>query len=199
MNNFYTYAYLREDGSPYYIGKGRGNRAYDKRHSIGLPSKSRILILKNNLTEEQAFGHEKYMIAIFGRKDLGTGILRNKTDGGEGSSNIIRTKEHLNSLLNGRLNYTFTEDVKNKISKTLKEKNIKPPSRMGIKHSDQFFDKRCKRTYEITSPSGEKTITKRLQKFCDSHNLHCGCMRDVANGNHKQYKGWTVKILSQST
>ena len=195
---YYTYAYLREDGTPYYIGKGKGYRAYDKRHSIGVPSKDRILILKKNLTEEESFRHEKYMISVLGRKDLGTGILRNKTDGGEGSSNIIRTREHLDSLLEGRLNYEFPEDVKNKISITLKNKNIKPPSRKGISHGDSFFNKRCKRIYEITSPAGEITVTNRLQKFCDEWNLHAGCMRGVALGHYKQYKGWTVKILAQT-
>ena len=94
-NRFYTYAYLREDKTPYYIGKGEGNRAYVKHQKgISVPKdKSRIIFLKQNLTEEEAFRHEIYMIAVFGRKDLGTGILRNLTDGGEGSSGAIRTDE----------------------------------------------------------------------------------------------------------
>jgi hypothetical protein len=85
---YYTYAYLREDGTPYYIGKGRGRRVYDSknRKSCKVPPKNRILFLKKNLTEEEAFKHEIYMIAVFGRKDLGTGILRNLTEGGEGFS-----------------------------------------------------------------------------------------------------------------
>lgn len=33
---FYTYLWLREDGSPYYVGKGRG-------HPLGLDSIKRIL------------------------------------------------------------------------------------------------------------------------------------------------------------
>jgi hypothetical protein len=94
-NRFYTYAYLREDRTPYYIGKGSGNRIYD---NDGRPckkpkDKSRIIFLKQNLTEEEAFKHEKYMIAVFGRKDLGTGILHNKTNGGDGSSGWIASEE----------------------------------------------------------------------------------------------------------
>ena len=88
---YYTYAYLREDGSPYYIGKGIGKRIFDKtnRSSCSVPKdKKRIIYLKKKLTEEEAFKHEIYMIAILGRKDLGTGILRNLTDGGEGFSSL---------------------------------------------------------------------------------------------------------------
>ena len=93
-NVFYTYAYLREDGTPYYIGKGKGKRAYDrKRHNAYVPSKNRILFLKKNLTEEEAFKHEKYMIAVFGRKDLATGILYNLTDGGDGPSGYVHSEE----------------------------------------------------------------------------------------------------------
>jgi hypothetical protein len=86
-NQYYTYAYLREDGTPYYIGKGKGYRLrYKHRQGIKVPPLERVLVLKKNLTEEQAFRHEIYMIAVLGRKDLGTGILRNLTSGGEGSS-----------------------------------------------------------------------------------------------------------------
>ena len=97
MKEYYTYAYLREDKTPYYIGKGKKNRAFDrKKHTTFVPSKNRILILKQNLTEEEAFRHEIYMIAVFGRKDLGTGILHNLTDGGEGGSGYSHTEENKN-------------------------------------------------------------------------------------------------------
>jgi hypothetical protein len=76
---YYTYAYLREDKTPYYIGKGKGNRLYVKKNRKVFPplNKNLIIFLKKNLSEEEAFKHEIYMIAVFGRKDLGTGILHN--------------------------------------------------------------------------------------------------------------------------
>jgi len=94
QSDYYTYAYLREDKTPYYIGKGRGNRAYDKRRAIKPPKdKSRTIFLKKNLTEAEAFKHEVYMIFVLGRKDLGTGILRNRTNGGEGASGHVKSEE----------------------------------------------------------------------------------------------------------
>ena len=94
MNDFYTYAYLREDRTPYYIGKGKGNRIHSTNRIYKAPKdKSRIIFLKQNLTEEEAFKHEKYMIAVLGRKDNGTGILRNMTDGGDGVSGWVPSEE----------------------------------------------------------------------------------------------------------
>ena len=51
-NRFYTYAYLREDRTPYYIGKGQRNRAYiEGGRCVKLPKdKSRIILLKQNPT-----------------------------------------------------------------------------------------------------------------------------------------------------
>lgn len=92
---YYTYAYLREDKTPYYIGKGKGKRIYNKRgRPCSTPKdKSRIIFLKQNLTEKEAFKHEIYMIAVFGRKDLGTGILYNKTNGGDGIGGFSHSEE----------------------------------------------------------------------------------------------------------
>ena len=93
-DKFYVYAYLRGKGStvanirsPYYIGKGCSNRATAPHHRKSAPPKERILYIKTNLTEEEAFALEIALISYYGRKDLGTGILINKTDGGEGISN----------------------------------------------------------------------------------------------------------------
>ena len=94
-NQYYIYSYLREDLSPYYIGKGSGRRAYTKGLKEVKPpkDKSRVRILKADLAEEEAFLLEKLYILMFGRIDLGTGILRNKSDGGDGASGRIVSPE----------------------------------------------------------------------------------------------------------
>jgi hypothetical protein len=142
-NRFYTYAYLREDRTPYYIGKGTKNRAYKKSSRIFLPPpKDRIILLKQNLTEEEAFNHEIYMIAVFGRKDLGTGILHNRTDGGQGSSNLnTKSKKKIIDAHKGK---TLSEEHKLKLSKANKGKPLAEETkkkmsevRRGKTHSEE--------------------------------------------------------------
>lgn len=91
MAKFVVYAFCREDGTFYYIGKGRPQRPYESRKEGIKPPKdrSRILILHENLTEELAFECEKKLIQFYGRMDLGEGLLRNMTNGGEGVSGWI--------------------------------------------------------------------------------------------------------------
>ena len=120
--HYYTYAYLREDKTPYYIGKGKGNRIYEKRKRIKPPKdKSRIIFLKKNLTEEEAFKHEIYMIDVFGRKDLGTGILHNMTNGGEGSSGNIHSEETKRKM--GEAHKNPSEETRRKMSESRKGEN----------------------------------------------------------------------------
>ena len=104
MNIYYVYAYLRTDNTPYYIGKGKGKRAWIhcKNDAIHPPADAtRIIILENNLSNIGALALERRMIRWYGRKDSGTGILRNKTDGGEGalgSKPRPFTKEHKKNM-----------------------------------------------------------------------------------------------------
>ena len=88
INEFYVYSYLRKDGSPYYIGKGKKTRAYDfhGKHIAVPKDKSRIQFVAKNLTEQESLNFEVILISKLGRKDNGTGILRNLTNGGEGTS-----------------------------------------------------------------------------------------------------------------
>ena len=85
-HNFYVYVYLRKsDLTPYYIGKGKGRRAWRADHNVKVPTDLvRIKIIAHNLYEHEALLLEKKLIALYGRKDLNSGILRNMTDGGDG-------------------------------------------------------------------------------------------------------------------
>jgi hypothetical protein len=142
MNDYYVYMYLREDGTPYYVGKGKGNRAYDNyKRRFPIPPKDRIKIVLTNLTEEQAFVNEKDFIAWYGRKDNNTGILRNLTDGGEGMSGYKHTEEAKKNIKEKRKNQVFTDETKKKLSESLKKRHedgsISPPM-LGKHHTKEF-------------------------------------------------------------
>jgi hypothetical protein len=106
---FYTYLWLRENGTPYYVGKGTGRRAIRK----GSPKDLDRILIQEFPSEEDAFAAEIFLIDYYGRRDLGTGCLRNLTAGGDGVRNpsercrkirqeIGRRTGAKNGLRNGR-------------------------------------------------------------------------------------------------
>lgn len=98
MHIYYVYAYIRKDGTPYYIGKGKGPRMFvcHKKHGITTPrDRSKIVVLESGLSEVGALALERRYIEWHGRKNNGTGILHNKTDGGETTVGYIKTQQEI--------------------------------------------------------------------------------------------------------
>ena len=111
QNIYYVYAYIRskdsetaKSGTPYYIGKGKYKRAWQSHRYVKIPENtSNIVIIARNLTELGAFALERRLICWYGRKDIGTGILINRTDGGEGTTNMsLATRQKISEAGKGR-------------------------------------------------------------------------------------------------
>lgn len=131
----YIYKHIRLDTNDvFYIGKGTNtNGKYERANDLNgrNPHWKRIVkkhkhsveIIIDNLTEKEAFEKEIELILHYGRIDLGTGTLVNKTSGGDGVCGRVvseETKEKLSYKLlyfdeNGKLikEYKSLESSKN--------------------------------------------------------------------------------------
>ena len=160
--NYYTYAYFDDNNIPYYIGKGKGKRAWDKNHSVPVPSTEKIVILKDNLTEEDAFKHEIYLIEILGRKSQGTGILENIHSGGCQPPGFVRHSEETKQKMRNR---KHSEETKKKIGEKSKGRIFPEDAKLylsnlykGRKLSDETKEKLSKSLWG--KPKSEETKRK---------------------------------------
>jgi len=191
---FYVYQYIRStDNTPYYIGKGSGWRMYCKDHSVSVPKdRAKIQVIANNLTEYEAHLLEKKLIKLYGRKDLETGILHNRSDGGEGSCGAVRSKETREKIANALTGRTriFTEEHKRNISNAQKGKKRRPFSeqhkaKIGLAHQGKIVSsettKKWQNAMELRKQSGIKDIRNIKQVICP----HCG--KIGGGGNMTRY------------
>ena len=201
LNRFYTYAYLREDKTPYYIGKGTRYRAFVKAKKYFQPpkDKSRIIYLKQNLTEEEAFKHEIYMIAVLGRKDLGTGILHNRTDGGEGTSGSVRSEEFRKKMSEVRQG-KYTGENHPSYGKSRSKETIEKFREINTGKNNPFYGKshsnetksimseKTKKLWKLTFSDGRNLIIFGISSWAKENGYDAGALRKLRSGKVKYHK-----------
>jgi hypothetical protein len=183
MKKYYCYAYLRKDGSPYYIGKGTGKRIHSALHTVNLPLFERRIILKDNLTNTKALELEKQLILKYGRKEFG-GILHNKTDGGENPPIAKKGQQNRIDSLQNFWNTISEEERKKrgeKISATKKKAgtNNLPTISVFVVELNQIFT--SIKLASIATGADHSHISKCLRgKAKSSNGYH---FKRVTNGN----------------
>jgi len=231
---FYVYLWLRSKDSdrgprlsPYYVGKGQGNRWIGTTgRAVNRPvDKSYIVFVQEGLTEQEAFDLEKYCIALYGRIDNQTGILHNKTDGGEGASGMIvsewqrqniasvhrgkpKSPEQRVKMSRSQKGRRLTREHRQKLTEAWKtrshdmtedQKDKLSKALKGQKKSDETRRKMstgsARFEYELVSPCGDVYVVQGLNKFSEEHGLSPRSLLDAVKGKTAHHMGWTGKVL----
>ena len=182
---FYVYLLLdpRKSNEPFYVGKGKGSRAYiHGKESVEYNKfKSNVInsikkeglahvvkIISEGLTEQEAFDLEIDIIKKLGRRNIDSdGILTNRTLGGEGASGRpvsddlkLKLSEKLKGCKGTRNGMKNTVEHNKKIS----EANLGKPSKLrGVARTEEVKAKISK------SNTGKKRSDETKKKLSESH------------------------------
>jgi hypothetical protein len=171
------YVYLHKDpktGIPFYVGRGRANRAYDRtsRHkewhdfvkTIG--GKFKVEIVERNLRESDAGEIERNLIAKYGKKRDGAGPLVNWTDGGEDEVGITMGID-----ISDLLSPEFKEQEKKKYGATVYRVLLGEERERFVKEISQILESLLDDLNDIPGEEDEWSSLEVTLNTLDSHTL----------------------------
>jgi hypothetical protein len=202
----YVYRHIRLDkNEPFYIGIGSDG---DYKRSRIKSSRSKywknivnnceykIDILFDDLTWEEACEKEKEFIALYGRKDLGSGTLVNLTSGGDGNTGMVISEERKKQMSYKRtgrkmsfeervefnksyLKRSLTENDIQKIKERMRKEAVRASGGKNIVHTESHRLKMSKMFSGDKNPfygkkhssiTKEKISKKRKNKMTGANN-----------------------------
>ena len=139
---FYVYEDRKPCGEPFYVGKGNHNRiANPHRNRIHTnicrkyPDWRRVVVFAG--TEQECFAEEVRLIALYGRRNTGTGSLVNLTDGGEGAAGMVHTDDAKKRVSISTKAAHARPDVKAKHAAAVKAALTRPEVRAKLSAASQ--------------------------------------------------------------
>jgi len=216
---FYVYAYLRTDGTPYYIGRGQRHRMHNvKQHVVAVPPRDRRVKLLEQLTHEEANDAEIFFIALYGRKDIGTGCLRNLTDGGnEGNTGWVPSSEYrlrkaaamrdwhaANPNANGskisaaKLGHKHADATKQRIAEALADEDAAIAAGLSVTQWLLLPDAQRRRVQRQIQAGKEPCTDATLReiKACEAHGLEIGQWRMLSELQRKHIRRTKERALA---
>lgn len=209
-SNFYVYVYKDPISLiPFYVGKGTASRmmfhigaARQKRKGKTelacirycrklLKSGLEPIIEKiiDNIDEQEAFNLEVHYIKLYGRIDNKSGTLLNNTDGGEGSSGLIQSKDHIEKRVRKLKGRTRSENQKQYIRIKTLETRQKISDKLKGRHLSLEHRKRISES-QIGRKINED-IKKRISETCKQKGIKGP---GLSGKDHPRSKGGTLRM-----
>lgn len=223
---YYVYMLLDPDTNiPFYIGKGMGKRA--RTHTC--PSSLALISYKNSkikeilsrnktpiisyylldVSEETAFTCERALIAKYGRKDIGLGVLCNLTDGGDGSSGAVHSKESVAAMVEKKrgVKHTDQHKLKNALAQSGKVQSVESNNKRSATLAGMNAPKAL--IIDIYDATGTLRYTSmgNFIQTCRDNDLPCGALATsyrtggepifktkVGKKKYKNFRLWFAKI-----